>query len=52
MMAPLILALSLGMTVGAAVYHVTQPQEQEFKPSMTRAVTVTGQGQFKCQTGC
>jgi hypothetical protein len=52
MIAPLALALSLGVTVGAAVYHITQPQETVYKPTMTRAVTITGQGQFKCQTGC
>ena len=52
MIAPLTLALTLGITVGAAAYHMTQPGTTEYKPSMSRAVTITGQGQFKCQTGC
>jgi hypothetical protein len=45
-------ALALGITAGALVYHTTQPGTTEYKPTMTRAVTITGQGQFKCQTGC
>jgi hypothetical protein len=48
----LTMAAVLGLTVGAAVYHMTQPGTTEYKPTMTRAVTITGQGQFKCQTGC
>ena len=27
-------------------------QEPVYKPTMTRAVTITGKGQFKCQIGC
>jgi hypothetical protein len=48
----LTMAAALGITVGAAAYHVTQTGTTEYRPSMTRAVTITGQGQFKCQTGC
>ena len=45
-------ALALGITVGALVYHTTQAQEPVYKPTMTRSVTITGKGQFKCQIGC
>ena len=45
-------ALALGITAGALAYHTTQARETVYKPTQTRAVTITGQGQFKCQTGC
>ena len=48
----LTLALSLGVAVGAAVYHVNNPGAPEYKPTMTKATTVTGRGQFRCQIGC
>jgi len=41
-----------GAATGTVVYHINNPEPQEYKPSLTRATTVTGKGQFRCQTGC
>jgi hypothetical protein len=42
----------VGAVTGTVVYYVNNPAPKEYKPSLTRATTVTSQGQFKCQTGC
>lgn len=41
-----------GVVTGVTAYHISNPQPEEYKPNMTRSTTITGKGQFKCQTGC
>ena len=48
----LIWATAAGVGTGIVAYRVANPEVPEYKPSLTRATTVTGRGQFKCQTGC
>ena len=42
----------VGGVAGTVVYHVNNPEPREYRPDMTRATTVTGRGQFRCQIGC
>ena len=44
--------VAIGITSGVISYHVVNPQPKPFKESMIRSTTITGKGQFKCQTGC
>ena len=41
-----------GAATGTVVYNVNNPEPREYRPDMTRATTITGRGQFRCQTGC
>ena len=41
-----------GALGGTVVYNLTNPDAKEYRPDMTRATTITGRGQFRCQTGC
>lgn len=42
----------VGTGSGVVAYHATNPKPAIYKPDMTRATTITGKGQFRCQTGC
>jgi hypothetical protein len=48
------LLAGLAGAAGAGIASITnRPQEQpQMAPSYYRATTVTGRGQFKCQTDC
>jgi hypothetical protein len=48
-----LLAATAGVTGAGIAYSINRPQEQpQMAPSYYRATTVTGRGQFKCQTDC
>jgi hypothetical protein len=44
--------VTVGLGTGVLAYHAANPQPEPYKESMTRATTITGRGQFRCQTGC
>ena len=41
-----------GALGGIVTYNLANPSQPEYKASMYRATTITGRGQFRCQTGC
>jgi hypothetical protein len=41
-----------GLVLGAGAYNISNPSREPYKVDTTRAITYTGKGQFRCQTGC